>query len=185
MTIAEIIELENSRKSPDMYGRIHLLREGNFYRAHDWSAWMAMTNPINDLWPSMSIIARKLKDGYIDVFIGFPLTSLEKYIPNDGSVTFVPIGNNQIDVVIMPTDDVLAADFDTIRKAVDEWKAAQPISENKSSRRENREASEAQPRIIRFSDVIHTVISFPLESKSPMEAYEFLRQLRRDVIALF
>ena len=60
MTIADIIELENNRKSPDTFGRIHFIKEGNFYRAHDISAWL-------------------------------PLTSLDKYIPNDGSVTFVPI----------------------------------------------------------------------------------------------
>ena len=71
---------------------------------------------------NVSIIAKKLKDGYIDAFIGFPLTSLDKYIPNDGSVTFVPISDLQIDVIIVPTDDILAASFDEIRKTVDEWK---------------------------------------------------------------
>ena len=38
MTIADIIELENNRKSPDTFGRIHFIKEGNFYRAHDISA---------------------------------------------------------------------------------------------------------------------------------------------------
>ena len=80
MTIADIIELENNRKSPDTFGRIHFIKEGNFYRAHDISAWLITMMPFSEL-----------KDGYIDAFIGFPLTSLDKYIPNDGSVTFVPI----------------------------------------------------------------------------------------------
>ena len=91
MTIADIIELENNRKSPDSFGRIHFIKEGNFYRAHDISAWLITMMPFSEAIKNVSIIAKKLKDGYIDAFIGFPLTSLDKYIPNDGSVTFVPI----------------------------------------------------------------------------------------------
>ena len=111
MNIAEIRELENSRKSPDMYGRIHFIKEGNFYRAHDISAWLIFMMPFSEAIKNIKIFAKKLKDGYIDAWLGFPLTSLEKYIPNDGTVTFVPINDTQIDVMIVPTDDILASDF--------------------------------------------------------------------------
>lgn len=185
MKLDEIIALENTRNTPDTYGRIHLIKEGNFYRAYDWSAWMAVTFPINEEWKKMNLIAKKTKDGFINVFIGFPLTSLEKYVPQDGSVTFVPIGDNQIDLLISVTDDILASDFDTLRKVVDDWKVTLPLQENKKQGRESREVSEARPRVLRLSDVIAQVISFPLESKSPMETYEFLRQLRQDVAAIF
>ena len=175
MNIAEIRELENSRKSPDMYGRIHFVKEGNFYRAHDISAWLTSMMPFSEAIKNIKIFAKKLKDGYIDAWLGFPLTSLEKFIPNDGTVTFVPINDTQIDVMIVPTDDILASDFDTIRKAVDDWKMTLPLTEE----------VEARPRITRISDVISRVISFELESSSPMEAYEFLRELRRDISAIF
>lgn len=185
MTIAEIIELENKRPTPDTYGRIHFIKEGNFYRAHDISAWIIAMMPFSENIKNINIIAKKHKDGYIDAFIGFPLTSIEKYIPNDGSVTFVPISDTMIDVIITPTDDILASDFETIRKAVDDWKQTLPLKADKPERRENREASEAQPRITRISDVISQVLAFPLESKSPMDAYDFLRQLRKEIAALF
>jgi len=185
MTIAEIIELENNRKSPDMFGRIHFIKEGNFYRAHDISAWIIATMPFSENIKNINIIAKKHKDGYIDAFIGFPLTSLDKYIPNDGSVTFIPISDMMIDVMITPTDDILASDFETIRKTVDDWKQTLPLKADKPEKRESREVSEAQPRITRISDVINSILSFPLESKSPMEAYDFLRQLRKEVVALY
>jgi len=185
MTIADIIELENNRKSPDTFGRIHFIKEGNFYRAHDISAWLITMMPFSEAIKNVSIIAKKLKDGYIDVFIGFPLKSLDKYIPNDGSVTFVPINDIQIDVVIVPTDDILSASFDEIRKAVDEWKLTLPIKAEKSNRREDREITEQRPRITRITDIINHVLAFPLEDKSPMDAYNFLRDLRRDIVAIF
>ena len=185
MTIADIIELENNRKSPDYFGRIHFIKEGNFYRAHDISAWLITMMPFSEAIKNVSIIAKKLKDGYIDAFIGFPLTSLDKYIPNDGSVTFVPISDIQIDVIIVPTDDILAASFDEIRKAVDEWKLTLPIKAEKSNRREDREITEQRPRITRITDIINHVLAFPLEDRSPMDAYNFLRDLRRDIVAIF
>ena len=90
--------------------------------------------PFSETIKNVSIIAKKLKDGYIDAFIGFPLTSLDKYIPNDGSVTFVPISDLQI---------------------------------------------------TRITDIINHVLAFPLEDRSPMDAYNFLRDLRRDIVAIF
>ena len=55
----------------------------------------------------------------------------------------------------------------------------------KKQKREDREVAEIAPRITRMSDVLGRILSFPLESKSPMEAWEFLRQLRQQVAAMF
>ena len=85
----------------------------------------------------------------------------------------------------MPTDDILSASFDEIRKAVDEWKLTLPIKAEKSNRREDREITEQRPRITRITDIINHVLAFPLEDRSPMDAYNFLRDLRRDIVAIF
>ncbi len=185
MNISEIIKLESERKSADTYGRIHFIKEGNFYRAHDWSAWLATRFPLTDAWNGITIIAKKLKEGYIDAWVGFPVRSLEKFVPNDGSITFIPVTDTMIDVVIELTDDILATDPDEMRKTVDEWKESLPQTESKSQKRENREMAGVYPRVTRISDIISHIIAFPIESKSPMEAYDFLRQLRKDVAAIF
>lgn len=185
MNIAEIIKLENDRTTPDMYGHIHFIKEGNFYRAHDWSAWLMITHPLTENQAKLTIIAKKMKDGYIDAWVGFPLTSIEKFIPNDGSVVFAPINDTLIDVMITPTDDIITSTPEDVRKKVDEWKASLPLNEGKSQKRESREISEAQPRITRITDVITRVISLPLENMSPVDAYDFLRQLRKDIAAIY
>ena len=63
MNISEIIKLESERKSADTYGRIHFIKEGNFYRAHDWSAWLATRFPLTDAWNGITIIAKKTQRG--------------------------------------------------------------------------------------------------------------------------
>ena len=82
MTIAEIVEIESNRQASDQYGVIHLLKENNFYRAHDWSAWLMTKFPMGEAKNKpLNISAKRLKDNYIEAWVGFPVASLGKYIP--------------------------------------------------------------------------------------------------------
>lgn len=187
MTIAEIIEIESARKEPEQWNVVHLLKEGEFYRAHDWSAWLMSVFPFGEaLNKPLHITAKRLKDGYIDAWVGFPATSIGKYIPNDGSVEFNPVSDLQIDVKIEIPAEIGEVSYENMNKAKEEWKASLQINDNnKKQRREDKEVLEAAPKVTRFSEIANLVISFPLESKSPIEAWEFLRQLRRQVAAMF
>jgi hypothetical protein len=80
MTIAEIRKIEEEREGS--LGVIHLQKEGSFYHANDWSAWLMTKYPIGEAANKpMTVTAKKLKDGYIHAFVGFPATSLAKYVP--------------------------------------------------------------------------------------------------------
>ncbi len=41
--LKEILEREKDRSSLEQCGKIHLFREGTFYRAYEWSAWLFTT----------------------------------------------------------------------------------------------------------------------------------------------
>lgn len=186
MSIAEIVEIESNRKSPEQYGIVHLMKEDNFYRAHDWSAWLMSQFPIGEAVNSpLRISAKKLKDGYIKTWVGFPVTSLGKYVPDNGEVVFSPVSDTQIDVTISLPEEYQNADYEALRNAVDEWKAQLPLNDDRRRKRDEREVSEAAPRVMRISDVLGRILSFPLESKSPIEAYDFLRDLRQKVVEMF
>ena len=187
MTIAEIVEIENNRKEQEHFGIIHLLLEqGGFYRAHDWSAWLMTQFPIGEAVNSpLRVNAKRLKDGYVDAWVGFPATSLGKFVPNDGSVNFNTVSDTQIDVTITLPKEYQGVDFDTLRTAVDDWKGQLPINDGKKQKREERAVSEALPRFVRVTDMVSEILSYPLESKSPIEAWEFVRQLRRQAAAMF
>ena len=188
MTIAEIIELEGTRKNPEQFNVVHLIKEnGEWYRAHDWSAWLMSVFPFGEaINKPLHITAKKLKDGYIDAWVGFPATSLAKFVPNDGTVQFMPVSDTQIDVLINLPNDIGEITFDNLNRMKEEWKANLQINDsNKKQRREEREVVEAMPKVMRFSEIANLVISFPLESKSPIEAWEFLRQLRHQIAAMY
>jgi hypothetical protein len=86
---------------------------------------------------TMTVTAKKLKDGYIHAFVGFPATSLAKYVPNDGSVEFKPVSDTQIDVTL--NLDFGDATVEDVRAMVEEWKNSLPLSENKKQHREDRD----------------------------------------------
>ncbi len=186
MTIAEVIEMESARQAPETWNVIHLTKEGEWYRAHDWSAWLMSEFPlVENLDKPLKVIAKKLKDGYIDAWLGFPASSISKYIPNDNSITFHPISDTQIDVVIELPASIGDMTFENLNKKKEEWKASIPITENKKQRREDREVAEQAPRITRITDVISRIVSIPIEDMSPREAWETLRDIRRQVTAMF
>jgi hypothetical protein len=76
------------------------------------------------------------------------------------------------------------ATVEDIRAQVDEWKESLPLTDKKQ-KRDSREASEAAPRAMRLSDIAGRLLSFPLAEKSPLEAWEFVRQLQQQAVNLF
>jgi len=186
MTIAEIIGIETKREEAAQWNVIHLIKEGDWYRAHDWSAWLMTVFPFGEaLEKPLKVLAKKLKDGYIDAFLGFPASSIGKYIPNDGSVEFQPISDTQIDVKIELPAEIGEVTFDNLNKLKEDWKNALPLVESRKQKREDRETTAQAPRIVRFSDLIARIISLPIEDMSPKDAWEELRDLRRQVSAMF
>ena len=185
MTIAEIIAIETNRKEAGQWNVIHFVKDGDFYRAHDWSAWLMSACPFGEaVNKPLKVIAKKMKDGYVDAWCGFPASSLGKYIPNDGSVDFKPVSDNQIDVSVELPADIGDVSFENLLALKEEWKNALPLI-GKKQRREDREVAELAPRTVRFSDVIFRIMAIPIEDTSPKEAWDILRDLRREISAMF
>lgn len=185
MTISEIRKTEEQRKDLRQQKTVHLLREGEWYRAHDHSAWLLARFPMGEASEKpLKVIAKRLKDGYVDAFCGFPCSSMGKYLPNDGTIDFLPVNDAQIDVVLnqVELDD---ATEEQLREEVDKWKDSLPASEGRKQRREDRDMKEQLPRITRISDIFGRILAIPMEDISPREAYSLLRDLRRDVAAIF
>ena len=46
--ISEILEIEKQRTDKEQWNVINLFKEGGFYRAYEWSAWLIVTMAYND-----------------------------------------------------------------------------------------------------------------------------------------
>lgn len=179
--IAEILQIEKDRK--DDYCTIHLFAEGGFYRAYNWSAWLLVTGglstpPVDK--DTLRVTRKMLKSTNEDyVFVGFPIKSLDKYLPMKEA--FTPVNNTQIDVRI-----ILPENLDDIEQRYTEWKESFPLTEEKPKKEVIKEIegnNYSSPR--RISDILSAVLSYPLESKTQMENTLFISELKRQIAAIF
>lgn len=84
--ISEILEIEKNREDAAQWNIIHLFKEGGFYRAYNWSAWLIVAVAYNDEVRKnssdrkpLNVSRKKTKNGENDfAFVGFPLKSLER-----------------------------------------------------------------------------------------------------------
>ena len=64
--LKEILSIEQERSSLEQCAVIHLFREGTFYRAYEWSAWLCQR-----YFTELKVTHRLLKGGEDIVFVGF------------------------------------------------------------------------------------------------------------------
>lgn len=185
--ISEILEIEKSRTEDTSWNVIHLFKEGGFYRAYNWSAWLIVTvaysddvrKGISDRKP-LTVSRKRVKNGDDDfAFVGFPLKSLEKFIPYHNN--FQPVSDTQIDVTIeFPATDGDIS-YETLLQAFEEWKQTIPISEDKP-KKDGDEHVRIPPRSL--TSIMSQVLSYPLESKTPLENMAFISTLKQELAAL-
>ena len=167
----ELIEKEKDLVEAGQVSDLHLHREGTFIRAYDWSAWLACKY-LHDF----KVNKRTFKG--IDepvVYIGFPETSLEKWIP-EGAVQ--RLEDEKYLVVTLP-ELMITDTYETMAAAYNEWKDALPLTESNPGLRKKGGCKdvcmpEADNAPITLTTIMQRILAFPIESKSPLESMAFL-----------
>ncbi len=122
----EIIEQENNRSSAN-YMELHLHQEGSFLRAYDWSAWLACRY-LHDFKVNKRIF--KGIDEPV-AYIGFPATSLEKWIPEGAEQRF----EDEKELVVRLPELMLSDSLETMQANYVEWKDAVPVTDSSGGKK--------------------------------------------------
>ena len=120
--LKEILATEQERTSLEQCAVIHLFREGTFYRAYEWSAWLCLR-----YFTELKVTHRLLKGGEDIVFVGFPLTSLDRYTPQGATV--LPSGEKSIEMTLPAQAFAPDTDAETLQSGFEDWKQSQPMTE--------------------------------------------------------
>lgn len=129
MKIEEILTIEKDRETEDKWSVIHLWKEGGFYRAYDWSAWLVATRcyvPVEgqeDFKP-LHISKKKSRENDTFCFIGFPIKSIQKFVPN---YKFDPVDDEHIMLTIDLQTEGLQ--YDSMLNEFTTWKDGIKITE--------------------------------------------------------
>lgn len=161
------------------YRTIYLFPEGTFYRAYEWSAWLCCRY-INQFKPTRREIKGELCETV--VFIGFTITSLGKFLPEEAQMN---VGDDKSVSVVLPVSVFQdGSDAESLRLAFNEWKEAVPRAmQRKSSVRDDlKSGSEQQPH--RMSEIMLRILAFPVEQKTPIECMNFITEIKQDITKL-
>lgn len=195
--ISEIFGIERDRKESDKWNVIHLFKEGSFYHAYEWSAWLLHTFAYTDSVrlttsdrKSLKVTHNNIKDSEDTyAFVGFPLRSMEKFIPKDCQVSFTPISNNQIDIAIEIPAEFGEMSEEKMQRCVDEWKAQTPATYPRDTKKKNGSDTPPQtlplPKNAGIMAIVTQILSYPLERKSHEDVFDFLSELKQQLSNLF
>lgn len=174
--IKDILKIESERTEENRL-LIHLFQEGSFYRAYEWSAWLC-----HRFVSQFKVTHKKLKSIEPSVlFVGFPVTSLDKYF---ASMPMGDAGEKEKDV-LLPVDtlpegmslDIMHTDFET-------WKASIPLSEPNTQSKEYSLSRENRAGTADMRRIMHEILAFPVEQKTPIECMLFVAETKRKLALL-
>ena len=183
-SIKEIIEAESSELSDGHRDILHLHREGSFYRAYEWSAFLACRY-LHEFKANKRVF-KGLEQPV--AFIGFPETSINKWMPEGAEQTAIEDKH----LAIRLPEMLFAGDTaEVLDAAFAEWKEAIPLSETQA-KGDKKSKSQADNGIVTgnmeggvtLTSVMQRILAYPIESKSPLESMAFLADVKRQLAAM-
>lgn len=177
MKLTEILETERERATLKQCCVVHLVQEGLFYRAYEWSAWLSFRY-IKQFKATHRRVQKNAQDTM--VFVGFPTSSLEKYTPEGASVQ--RLDDNRVQIVLPETVFEPQSTAETLADDFENWKQSVPLTENSKKQIEAEKFGiAASDKPLRLTDIMHTILSYPIEQRSPLESMAFLADVKQQI----
>lgn len=184
MRLSAALEYEKLRESEESWNKILLNKDGKFYHIYDWSAWLLCCVVSAGEGREAPKAQRYTGKDKQYVMLGFPLTSLSKYLPNYKDVKTLEEDDLLVEVELPDTDGL---DYSTLQAAFSEWYEQVPISDKKAKSQREVTSGAGQASALGRSGLFHIVsqiLSYPVESSTPAQNIEFISSLRQQVAAL-
>lgn len=190
MRLNAALEYEKIREDAENWNKVILHKDGRFYHAYEWSAWLikmfVCTEELQRARKDNSILlAQRFVTKNNDyVMLGFPVESLSKYIPDYQEVKALEGDDLEI-TIALPEDENRT--YETISAAVEEWRGECPIKESNKGAGKNALKGVSQAAILNRSglfQIVAQVMAYPVESSTPAQNIEFISKLKSQVAQL-
>lgn len=188
MRLVPALEYEKLRQDSDSWNKIRLHKDGKFYHAYEWSAWLIKAFVCTEDFQKqrgddkvLAVARYKTKDSEYAV-LGFPLESLSKYVHDYKDANQTEEGDMIIEIDL-PFDEKVT--FDQLNSAFEDWKQSCPELETK--KKKNLQITQQNAAILGRSgifQILSQVLSYPVERTTPAQNIDFISQLKQQVAAL-
>lgn len=191
--LSEVFAIEEERQEPASWSKIHLFKMGDFWRAYEWSAWLiavvSYTEQVRmatrDRRPlHISRMNRTDIDGTY-CFVGFPIKSLEKYVPQ--RVNYESVTDKHVVVTIalpQPTDgSTLTAE--RLKEAFEKWKEGVEMTKTKKEKAaEGVAVAQQHTEPTTGGGLLSQIMAYPLSERTAIENIQFISMLKQTVAAI-
>ena len=210
--LADILQQERERDTEDKWGLIHLYKTGSFYSAYEWSAWLIAVITFNDEVRMATkdrkpiAVTRIPMANSDETFcrVGFPLKSIEKYIPIRLNYEAEDDKHLVITVALPQPQDGSEVTYERLAEAVAKWKAEQPLKQPKDKKDSDpqedtdRQPAQGKPKRTLMSliqevqqqqapaqgGLIMQIMSYQLSQHTPAENFEFIQRLQQMIASI-
>ena len=210
--LVDILQQERERDTADKWGIIHLFKTGSFYSAYEWSAWLIAVITFNDEVRMQTkdrkpiAVTRIPMANSDETFcrVGFPLKSIEKFIPTRLDFDSEDDKHIVITVALPQPQDGSEITYERLADAIKKWKEAQPLKQPKDKKDSDpqedtdRQPAQGKPKRTLLSliqeaqqqqasaqgGLIMQIMSYQLSQHTPAENYEFIQRLQQQIASI-
>lgn len=191
MKLVPALEYEKLREDAQSWNKIIVHKEGKFYHAYEWSAWLLKTFVCTEEFQQqrgdskmLAVNRYKAKEKEY-VMLGFPVESVSKYIPSYESLDDMEDNSGIIVSIDLGFDESVS--YEQLCADFEEWKESCPMKENKVKSRKDITNGDGRAAALCKSgifSILTQVLSYPVESTTPSQNIEFISKLKHDVASL-
>lgn len=201
--LVDILQLERDRQEAQTWNVVHLYKTGSFYSAYEWSAWIIAVISFNDKVRMATKSRQPLAVTRIkmanteDTFcrVGFPLKSVEKYIPERTDFEAEDDKHLTISIPMPQPQDGSELTYERLAEAVKKWKEAQPLKQPKDKRDSDpaedtdhpplppQQKPKTAPRT-GGGGLLSQIMAYPLSERTATENIQFIQSLKQQVSAI-
>lgn len=190
MKLIPALEYEKLREDVQSWNKIFVHKEGKFYHAYEWSAWLLKTYVCTEEFQQqrgdskmLAVNRYKAKEKEY-VMLGFPVESVGKYIPSYESLEDMEDNSGIVVSIDIDFDDV---PYEQLLTSFDEWKESCPMKENKVKSRKDITNGDGRAAALCKSgifSIVAQVLSYPVETTTPSQNIEFISKLKQEIASL-
>jgi len=187
--LTECLAIESERKESSTWNKIHLFKQGDFWKAYEWSAWLIATVTYTEEARMNTKSRRPLKVSRMNLAdengtycsVGFPLRSIEKFIPNRQNFESIDDSHIIITVALPQPDEGSELTEDSLVNNFGSWKESIKVTEKKKGKIvEITHQQEQKPS----GGMLSQIMSYPLSERTAVDNIQFIQSLKQQVSAI-
>ena len=189
-SLTEVFAIESDRATSDKWNKIHLFKMGDFWRAYEWSAWLISVITYNDAARQATKDRKPLhvtRMSRTDIegtycFVGFPVRSLEKYIPTRENFESIDDKHVVVTITLPQPTDGSELNEELLVTAVNQWREGIELKKKKKDKADSSAddlmAGNQHPT---GGGILSQIMAYPLSERTAIENIQFIQSLKQQL----